>query len=194
MSIMQAAAHIVLSSGIECANTNAIAKRAGVSIGTLYQYYTDKDEIVADLLTEIVEKRQGRIRSALDMKVLTGSVSDSVSRVVDAILDSENEQDSHLEVLLLPLVFRLGSEKKVVATTEAMEGFLKPVLKALMVVSNPKLLKRDLDTVIFVLIHAIRGVFLGLCLPGAKGISKKKLKDELNHLILHYLNYKTGHS
>ena len=155
---MQAAAHIVLSSGIECANTNAIAKRAGVSIGTLYQYYTDKDEIFADLLTEIVEKRQGRIRSALDMKVLTGSVSDSVSRVVDAILDSENEQDSHLEVLLLPLVFRLGSEKKVVATTEAMEGFLKPVLKALMVVSNPKLLKRDLDTVIFVLIHAIRGV------------------------------------
>ena len=45
-SILQAAIQILERSGPDALNTNAIAERAGVSIGTLYQYFPDREAIL----------------------------------------------------------------------------------------------------------------------------------------------------
>ena len=71
------------------------------------------------------------------------------------------------------------------------EIFLKPLLKTLFAVKNPKLLKRDLDVVVFVLINAMRGVLLGTSLMLEQNHTKEKLKSELNFLILTYLEAMT---
>jgi AcrR family transcriptional regulator len=47
--ILEAAAHILEEHGLEGYNTNAVAKRAGVSIGSLYQYFPNKDSLSAAL-------------------------------------------------------------------------------------------------------------------------------------------------
>ncbi|VAV91752.1 Transcriptional regulator, AcrR family [hydrothermal vent metagenome] len=52
-SILQAAAHI-LETGTEPFTTNHIAKRAGVSIGSLYQYFQNADAIMAALIEQHV--------------------------------------------------------------------------------------------------------------------------------------------
>ena len=41
-AIVEAASQILERRGPEALNTNAVAERAGVSIGTLYQYFADK--------------------------------------------------------------------------------------------------------------------------------------------------------
>jgi len=48
-AILEASAQILEAGGIEAFNTNAVAERAGVSIGTLYQYFKDKNAIVVAL-------------------------------------------------------------------------------------------------------------------------------------------------
>lgn len=45
-AIVEAAAQIVERQGPEALTTNAVAERAGVSIGTLYQYFPDKQAIL----------------------------------------------------------------------------------------------------------------------------------------------------
>jgi AcrR family transcriptional regulator len=45
-AIVEAAAQILERHGPEALNTNAVAERAGVSIGTLYQYFPDKQAIL----------------------------------------------------------------------------------------------------------------------------------------------------
>ncbi len=45
-SILEAAVQVIARDGAEGLNTNAVAERAGVSIGTLYQYFPDKDAIL----------------------------------------------------------------------------------------------------------------------------------------------------
>ena len=45
-AIVEAAAQIVERGGAEALNTNEVAERAGVSIGTLYQYFPDKQAIL----------------------------------------------------------------------------------------------------------------------------------------------------
>ncbi len=48
--ILEASARILESDGVHAFNTNAIAARAGVSIGSLYQYFPNKDAILLALI------------------------------------------------------------------------------------------------------------------------------------------------
>ncbi|WP_454871364.1 TetR/AcrR family transcriptional regulator [Paraburkholderia xenovorans] len=49
-SIVEAAAQVLEAEGLEGFNTNAIARRAGVSIGSLYQYFPGKDALTVALI------------------------------------------------------------------------------------------------------------------------------------------------
>lgn len=49
-SIVEAAARILETDGLEGYTTNAVAKRAGVSVGSLYQYFPGKDALTAALI------------------------------------------------------------------------------------------------------------------------------------------------
>lgn len=61
-AILQSAAHILETRGVDGYNTNAIAARAGASIGSVYQYFASKDAITAAL---IAADNEGLV-SALD--------------------------------------------------------------------------------------------------------------------------------
>lgn len=49
-AILEAAALLLEEEGFQAASTNAIAERAGVSIGSLYQYFTSREDIFRALL------------------------------------------------------------------------------------------------------------------------------------------------
>jgi len=49
-ALLEAAALVLEEDGLEGFNTNAVARRAGASIGTLYQYFPSKDALTLALL------------------------------------------------------------------------------------------------------------------------------------------------
>ena len=55
-SILEAAVQVLERSGVDALNTNSVAERAGVSIGTLYQYFPDKDAILVAVARREMEK------------------------------------------------------------------------------------------------------------------------------------------
>ncbi|WP_303049057.1 TetR/AcrR family transcriptional regulator [Salipiger sp. HF18] len=52
-AVLTAAAQILEREGMAGLNTNAVAGRAGVSVGTLYQYFPGKEAIAAELVRRI---------------------------------------------------------------------------------------------------------------------------------------------
>jgi AcrR family transcriptional regulator len=48
--ILEAAARVLELRGLDGFNTNSVAERAGVSIGSLYQYFRNKDALLASLI------------------------------------------------------------------------------------------------------------------------------------------------
>lgn len=75
-AIVQAASYILLSEGVKGFNTNNIAKRAGVSIGSLYQYFPNKDSISSMLFEnffsdqiDIVTRNISRVASWEDLEL-----------------------------------------------------------------------------------------------------------------------------
>jgi len=64
-AIVEAAARILERGSLDQVNTNAIAKRAGVSIGSLYQYFSTKEGILAALIRrEHMQLRENIIEAA----------------------------------------------------------------------------------------------------------------------------------
>jgi len=49
-ALLEAAAQVLETEGLEGFNTNAVARRAGASIGSLYQYFPSKDALTLALL------------------------------------------------------------------------------------------------------------------------------------------------
>ena len=70
-AIVEAAAQILEAGGLAGFTTNAVAERAGVSIGTLYQYFADKNAVLLALAArgdgdgagEVARALQGESRS-----------------------------------------------------------------------------------------------------------------------------------
>ncbi|MGP3943791.1 MULTISPECIES: TetR/AcrR family transcriptional regulator [Streptomyces] len=64
--ILTAAAHIFAEYGYAAGTTNRIAEHARISIGSLYQYYPNKDAILAELVTRHLDAGAAAIRNRQD--------------------------------------------------------------------------------------------------------------------------------
>jgi AcrR family transcriptional regulator len=84
-AILEASAHILETRGLAGFNTNAIAEKAGVSIGSLYQYFPGKDSITVALIqqfeVELVESIAAAMRESRDKPLST-----ALSLIIDAQL------------------------------------------------------------------------------------------------------------
>jgi AcrR family transcriptional regulator len=92
-AILEAAAQIIGQSGLAAFNTNAVAERAGVSIGTLYQYFDGKDAIMAALIRRTQAERTEALATVLAGEYVT--VAELVRAVVKAI-NRQHREDSLL--------------------------------------------------------------------------------------------------
>lgn len=80
-AIIEAAAHILEERGPEGFNTNAVAQRAGVSIGSLYQYFPSKEALVA----ELSERSARALLDGLD-EVLARHAGSGLAESVSALI------------------------------------------------------------------------------------------------------------
>jgi AcrR family transcriptional regulator len=61
-AILEAAARVLATESLEGFNTNRVAEVAGVSIGSLYQYFPGKDALMATLIVQ----EQGKLAQAIE--------------------------------------------------------------------------------------------------------------------------------
>lgn len=65
-AILDACGQVLSSGSYEALTTNAISERAGVSIGTLYEYFPNREAIVAALVAESCAEIVRRMRQAVE--------------------------------------------------------------------------------------------------------------------------------
>ncbi len=155
-AILEATIQVLVQQGIERLTTTRVAERAGVSVGTLYQYYPNKAA-----LTEAVRTEYFRVMSeAVTSNLATPETSDPVDRLgaaLEAILEvkrkhsalslalakvptDENGSDfsadvvRHFASVLVPIVAgsaepTLAAQKEALAIVAAIEGALSFAVK-----------------------------------------------------------------
>jgi AcrR family transcriptional regulator len=65
-AIHEAALQVLRDVGYDRLTTTRVAERAGVSVGTLYQYYTDKDALTRALVVGYLERAERAMKAVLE--------------------------------------------------------------------------------------------------------------------------------
>lgn len=84
-AILGAAERILQESSIEKLSTNLVAERAGVSVGSLYQYFPDKDAILVALAQRLETRTGELIVRAID-ETEAEPLDVLIGRIVDILL------------------------------------------------------------------------------------------------------------
>jgi AcrR family transcriptional regulator len=96
--ILDAAARVLEDSGYQDASTNRIAREAGISPGSLYQYYPDKDAIVAEIILRLIDDFAAAITPALRAAATT-QPPDAIHLILAAVLDALQQRTALLRAL-----------------------------------------------------------------------------------------------
>lgn len=130
--ILDTAATLLATDGIEAVNTNAIAARAGISVGSVYQYFANK----ADILTALGEIYLSQLRdntvAALEQDLSDTDLGAVVDRVIEPMIVFERAHPAFGTLLSAPEVggtlqaSALQVDTRVLHTIEALLLRLRP--------------------------------------------------------------------
>jgi AcrR family transcriptional regulator len=156
-AIVEAAARVFAARGYHQTNTNDIAERAGVSVGSLYEYFPNKDAILVALVESHIRDAHGRIVAALDALLAEPpSLAEIIRRLVREVIELHAERPGLHQVLLhdtpLPPTTRAALEHAEAAVRERIRHLLAthpdarvldPALAARIVVRAAEALAHD---------------------------------------------------
>ena len=116
-TILGAASQVLIEQGYEKATTNRIAERAGYSVGTLYQYFSNKEDVFAVLVAQELKKLAA---TTADCPIL-GSLRETLREWLSGILAGFGRDPLLIQALeaLLAGQFReqrLGAYEELVAS------------------------------------------------------------------------------
>lgn len=180
-AILEAAAHILVSDGYEDTTTKRVAERAGVSIGSLYQYFPSKDALVMALAERHVEQMLALVERSLQLGA-EQSPLETARRIAGALRDAY-AVNPRLYQVLLDQGPRVGLPERVQVLERRMEGVVRAFLSR-----HARLLRpANVDLASFVVARACRGAMWAIAIERPELLHDPALVDELTALIVGYL-------
>jgi AcrR family transcriptional regulator len=90
-AISEATIQVLLKQGVNRLTTTRVADRAGVSVGTLYQYYPNKQSLLFAVLADHLDKVAAAVEAACE-QARHKPLADMVKAVVEAFVDTKMER------------------------------------------------------------------------------------------------------
>ena len=174
-AILEGAAQVLEAGELAAFTTNAVAERAGVSIGTLYQYFADKQALLRALAQREMTQTLAAVAAALRGE--TGAtVEQRVRAMVRAIINAfRGRQRARKAVLQAVLAHGAPVE------------MLAPIAAFLAQHETGPVLVRLAPEQRFVLSRALMGAVRAAVLEEQPFFKSRAFEDELVRLVLAYL-------
>ena len=178
-AIIHAGARVLAERGMDGFTTNAAADVAGVSIGSLYQYFPDKSSLIDAVRRRHLDDVLGVVR---EMGQGNRPITQLVENLVDGMIAVHSIQPALHRVLLDEAPHQDGS-RSIHGTFEA--EYLGRY-RAIIAISQDGKGSADLDVKAQVLSSAVEGVIHSAARWGTP--KSAELRRELVHLVRSYLS------
>jgi len=180
-AILDATAHILVERGFAAASTNAVAERAGVSIGSLYQYFPNKDALVSALRARHGEQMKAVIQRALT-KAMDATLVDALAVLIEATVEA-HRVDADLHRVLEEQLDSMEADSLHDEYVDVMEDRIV----ALLARHRGEITPPDLRLAAFMLLQAAHGLVHAVVRQRPKGISLKHATQEIVNMMAGYL-------
>ena len=181
-ALVEATARILIRDGYDKASTNRIADLAGVSIGSLYQYYPSKEALVAAVIDRHNRQILGRVYTAL-AEVVSQPIEAAVQRLVAVAIEA-HRIDYRLRRALAEQVPRLGRLQHVEALHREGRAQLREYFES----RRDELRVEDLDLAAFMCAASIETLTHAAVLYHASRVENlEPIAEETARIICGYL-------
>lgn len=182
-AVLEAVRRVLRRHGAEAITTNRIAEAAGVSIGSLYQYFPDKQAIFMALH----ERHVHRVRQVIERTMTdcsSASLAELTSELVERLANVHSE-DAELH------------EAVSVAVPGSDDGFKRALRATFEQVISPTRQDRytpeETGRMLFVLPQMVGALVHGVA-HHPQALSRERARDEALRTVAVYLNsYRSGH-
>lgn len=97
--IIETAIKLIGEKGVEGTSLADIAKDVGISKGTLYYYYSSKNDLIFDITKDHMDKISANIFSMIENKKGETSLHDTLKLLIETLLKSETRTRLHLYLI-----------------------------------------------------------------------------------------------
>lgn len=179
-TILEAAARILEKDGFDGLTTNAIAERAGISIGSLYEYFPNKEAILVAMARNMLAEDEVVMAKAIEAALAVPG-SDVVRSTVQALVTLFERKREVRRVIMFVHV-RLGLAEEQILPVQAIGGLVERLQGTIF--GAPASLVDPVK--IFVLVRAVLGVVRSAFIERSPLLSSDALEEELVTLIRLY--------
>ncbi|MCC6849220.1 MAG: TetR/AcrR family transcriptional regulator [Deltaproteobacteria bacterium] len=182
-AIVKAAAQVFSRRGYAGTTTNHIAERAGVSIGSLYEYFPSKDALLAAIMeAHIAEAEAVLTRAAAEVAGRARDLGGTIRHLVRAMI-ALHARDRELHRVLFeeaPLSRRLRQALREVE--ERIVGWVVGLLDA-----HPEVRVADVPLAAAIVVRTVEALTHNLVLHGQGDAPVEAYTDEIVRLATRYL-------
>jgi AcrR family transcriptional regulator len=181
-AILEATTHILTEEGYEKANTNRIAERAGISIGSLYQYFPNKESLMAALIeqhsNEMAEMVETKLNHLFDSPLET-----VVPELIRAVI-AAHAINPRLHQVLSEEVPRLG---KLIQMEQA-QARIAQILTSYLDRWRDSIEPQNLEMTVFILCRTVDALSHAAVIEYPDFVKDDRFEIEVSNLLLSYLN------
>ncbi len=179
-AIFEATIQVLLSHGADRLTTTRVAGRAGVSVGTLYQYYPNKQSLLFAAFEKHMDEVCERVEAACE-RARRRPLAEMMQQVVEAFVDVKIER-ADISVALYRVAAEVGGLAVVKRTTQRLRKAVGAMLEtAPDVEMSPD--KFAIDT----MLGAISGAMKSVLEAGGTPALLRKLREHLVLLCQSYM-------
>jgi AcrR family transcriptional regulator len=183
-ALIEATARILVRDGFDKASTNRIAEKAGVSVGSLYQYFPGKEALVAAVMERHDQELRQVVRGVL-AEVAELPMEQAVRKLIATAIEA-HRIDPKLHRVLAEQIPRTGRLQNIEAFNRENYALFRGYLEA----HRDEFRTVDLGLVSFVCVTSIEALTHTAVLHHSEGFSDAAfaaLVDEATRLVVRYL-------
>ncbi len=180
-SILDAAESLLVEEGYDDLTTNQIAEEADVSVGSVYQYFPNKEAIVQTIIDRFSERQYEILADGLE-ELAEADLMDAVETIVSNMLEAKRDHPELSRVLFeqLPPVGQYDIHHQWHSrATELVRNTLAS--------REEDFAPDDLDTAAFILVNGVHGIVQGAVASRPDLLDDDQFREETVSLVLDYL-------
>lgn len=181
-AILEATARVLVARGWAGTTTNHVAERAGVSVGTLYEYFPGKEALLAALVGRHLDEAEARLDALAEGLAASGPTLEGVVRaIVLAMLDLHAAAPRLHRVLFEEAPHGAAVRARVRALEDRHTRALAAALPLLAPVDDPEVTARVIVELLEALTHR------WIAAADAEPLPRERMQAELERLVLAYV-------
>ena len=179
--LVEATTRVLLREGYEACTTNRVAEVAGVSIGSVYQYFPNKESLVMAVMEGHQAQMQAELVERLS-QLANADLKTAVHEMLGAMLEVQRLQPK-LHRVLLEQVPRIGALRRL----HELNGQYAPLVEGWLEAHRAELGITSPSVAAYVLIGAVEGVLSRVMMEKPGWLELGLLQEQLTRLVISYL-------